>query len=135
MRGEEAGSHSHSHLVYFQRSVFPSGFPSLDLSAHGSERGQAAPSPYRHWLHHFLQLPPPLFLHPKTTAALGMSAGLFTWCTAMSHALGLCLPGWEANTPLGSSTHPRMPHKDLGACRLLLQPCACPHHFPPLSTC
>lgn len=43
MRGEEAGSHSHSHLVYFQRSAFPSHFLSLDLSPHGSERGQAAP--------------------------------------------------------------------------------------------
>lgn len=39
---EEAGSHSQSHLVYFQRSMFPSSFPCLDLAARGSERDQAA---------------------------------------------------------------------------------------------
>lgn len=39
---EEAGSHSQSHLVYFQGSTFPSSFSCLDLAAHGSERGQAA---------------------------------------------------------------------------------------------
>lgn len=97
MRQEEAGSHSHSHLVYFQRSTFPSSFPCLDLAVRGSERGQAA---LRALLLIagicFIFRPLYLFLHPDATAAL----------SCILHP-GLSLLRGEATVTLEGAIHPR----------------------------
>lgn len=75
--GERKQDPSHSHLVYFQRSAFPSAFPSLDLSALGSERGQVAPRAFSLYL--LVLFPPSPFASFCTLKSLQLPAQWQAW--------------------------------------------------------